>query len=122
MKPAEPTWEGMKPERTQFDISLLDGWTPINGSRAKAISEQKLEGLWTAFEMTDHLKACQLVAELGGIAAEYGITPDLDVRGTIVYLTVGTDKREVIAAEFEFALEVDRRIGDGHKCRALTDH
>ncbi len=120
MQPVQPDLKEMKAERTQFDLSLLDGWVPINGSRASAIREQKIEGLWTALEMTDHLEACETVAELGRIAEPFSVTPDLDVRGKIVYVTIGAEHKEVTRAEFEFALEVDRQLGDGSKCQALV--
>ena len=75
-------------------------------------------GGWTAYEMADHREACGLVGLIGEVADRCCVTPEIDVRRNIVFLTVKTESGMTVE-DFEFAKTVDFEIGSAHKARAL---
>ncbi len=110
--------ESLKAERVQILFKHLVGWV-LNWGLNPETLEDEATGFWTAFELHDHLEACELVLELGKLADRTCATPDLDVRGNIVFVTCGTEKDGVFIEDFDFAMAVDREIGTGQRQRSL---
>lgn len=102
--------QGLKVERIQFHFLELVGWILIQDWNLETRQDEPT-GIWTAFEMADHLEACELVMELGVLADIHSATPDLDVRGNVVFVTCGSMKDGLFIEDFDFAKAVDREIG-----------
>ncbi len=108
----------MKPERIQDRFAPLTGWVLVT-KRNPETGKEEPTGMWTAFEMADHLEACERVLELGRIADACCATPALDVRGNVVFVTAATPKVGLTDADFDFAEAVDREIGTFQRSRTL---
>lgn len=111
--------KSLKPERIQILFLELVGWVLTTEWNPETRQEEPV-GIWTAFELADHLEACELVHELGVLADIWGSTPDLDVRGNIVFVTFGSSKEGMLIEDFDFAKAVDREIGTGQRQTSLT--
>ncbi len=108
----------MKPERIQDLVDELEGWillTEWNRHRR----EYEITGIWTAFELADHLEACELVPELGALADNWCSTPNIEILGNIVFVTCGSSKAGLIEEDFDFARAVDRELGTGQRQTSL---
>ena len=111
--------ESLKPERIQFHFAELDGWSLVLEWNPDT-RRQEPTSFWTAFELADHLEACELVAQIGVLADTWCATPDIEVRGNIVFVTCGSPERGLFVEDFDFAKAVDREIGHGQRQTALT--
>ncbi len=112
--------ESLKPERIQFLFQQLVGWVLLTQWNPKTRQDEPY-GFWTAFELADHLEACELVMQLGKLADIWGATPGIDVRGNIVFVTCGTMRDGLFEEDFDFALDVDREIGPSQRQTTLLD-
>ncbi len=110
----------MKPGRIQIRFDPLEGWVLVTKWNPE-IREEEPTNVWTAFEMGDHLEACKLVAELGSIADTCDATPNLDVRGNIVFVTLGESKEGLREEDFDFAEIVDLELGLDQRPNALLE-
>ncbi len=108
----------MKPERIQFRFSLLVGWILLTKWIQETAREEP-DTIWTAFEMSDHLEACELVLIIGRIADRTCATPDIDVRGNIVFVTCGSSKEGLTNEDFDFAEAIDKELGTAQRQPAL---
>ncbi len=112
--------KGLKPERIQFYFLELVGWAIIKEWNPETRQEEPV-GIWTAFELADHLEACELVHELGVLADISGSTPDLDVRDNYVFVNLGSSTQDMFIEDFDFAKAVDREIGTVQRQTTLFD-
>ncbi len=110
----------MKPERIQFRFYPLQGWVLVK-ERNRETGKEEPTSIWTAFELSDHLEACELVGEIGVLADLNCSTPEIDVRGNIVFVTVKSTKDGLIEEDFDFAEAVDREIGTFQRQKTLLD-
>ena len=110
----------LKPERIQIFFQQLIGWVLLEEWNPKTRQEEPY-GFWTAFELADHLEACELVVELGKLADIHCSSPAIDVRGNIVFVTCGTIRDGVFEEDFDFARAVDREIGTHQRQTTLLD-
>ena len=110
----------LKPERIQIFFARLIGWVLLQEWNPSTRREEPY-GFWTAFEMSDHLEACELVAELGKLADIHCAEPEIDVRGNIVFVTCGSLRDGVVEEDFDFAMAVDREIGTMQRQTTLVD-
>jgi len=110
----------MKPERIQDRFTILDGWVLIE-EWCREQREYVITGFWTAFELADHLEACELVAEIGAIADVWCSTPEIEVLGNLVFVTVGSSKDGLIEEDFDFAEAIDRELGPAQRKKNLTE-
>ena len=108
----------MKPERIQIRFDPLQGWVLVKERNPESGKEEPTR-MWTAFEMADHLEACELVVEIGRIADRYCATPEIDVRQNVVFVTATTPKVGLTDEDFDFAEAVDREIGAFQRSRTL---
>lgn len=108
----------MKIERVQFDLSKLKGW--VTEAAPRSMKEEDPEAIWTAFELGDHLEACELVVELGVLADRYCCCPEIDVRRNIVFVRATTEGVGITQEDFDFALAVDRELGTGLRAKSLV--
>ncbi len=108
----------LKAERIQIYFAQLIGWV-LNWELNRETGQQEPTSFWTAFELVDHLEACELVAELGKLADKACAAPAIDVRGNIVFVTCGSPKDGLFAEDFEFASAVDLEIGIGQRQQSL---
>ena len=110
----------MKAERVQFRYSRLDGWVLVGeGGKGVSAGEEK-PYLWTAYELADHLEACELVAQVGNLADRFCVAPQLDVRRNYLFVTLGRERPEgLIEADFDFAEELDEEVGPRQKANSL---
>ena len=108
----------MKPERIQIRFDPLQGWVLVT-ERCPETGKEVATSMWTAFEMADHLEACERVLEIGRIADRCCVTPELDVRQNIVFVTATTPKVGLTEEDFDFAEAVDREIGTFQRSRTL---
>ena len=109
----------MKPERIQFRFSLLDGW--VLDKESQAFGEEVPTAIWTAFELADHLEACELVHQIGQIADQHCVCPEIDVRQNLVFLRVTTPGVGLTDEDFDFAEAVDIEIGNGQRVNSLFE-
>ncbi len=110
----------MKPERIQVRYTLLDGWVLIEEWN-RDTRRYEVTGMWTAFELADHLEACELVAEIGALADNWCSTPNIEVLGNVVFVTCGTSRDGLIEEDFDFAQAVDDELGNGQRQKSLLD-
>ncbi len=110
--------QSLKAERIQVYFAQLIGWV-LDWEPNRETGEREPSHFWTAFEMADHLEACELVAELGKLADKACAAPAIDVRGNIVFVTCGSPKDGLFAEDFEFATAVDLEIGIGQRQQSL---
>ncbi len=108
----------MKPERIQDRFVQLDGWVLIEELNRKT-GNNEITGIWTAFELADHLEACELVAEIGIHADNWCSTPNIEVLGNVVFVTAGSPKHGLIEEDFDFAAAIDRELGTGQRQSTL---
>ncbi len=108
----------MKPERIQFRYDPLRGWVLVKERNVETGKEEPT-AIWTAFEMTDHLEACELVPELGRLADKACATPQIDVRQNVVFVTATTPRVGLTEEDFDFAEAVDREIGHFQRASSL---
>lgn len=104
----------MKPERVQFRFENLDGWVLLKEPHQTIVGKEEPTAIWTAFEMADHLEACELVAEIGEIADTCCAWPEIDVRRNVVFVTARLSE-----ADFDFAEAIDRYLGNGQRANSL---
>lgn len=109
----------MKIERVQYRFGKLDGWVLAKEASPTIVGEEVPKAIWTAFEMADHLEACELVAHIGEIADQHCVCPDIDVRQNIVFVTVKTADLGLIEEDFDFAEAIDCEIGNGQRATSL---
>ncbi len=110
----------MKAERVQFRYSFLEGWVLVDDTSNGLVAGEQPH-IWTAYEMADHLEACELVPEIGMIADRHCIAPQLDVRRNVLFVTLGKDSPEGLTeADFDFAEEIDEEIGPRLKASCLV--
>ena len=100
----------MKPERIQFRYTLLDGWVLIEEWNPHT-RRYEIIGIWTAFELADHLEACEHVAAIGALADIWCSTPAIEVLGNAVFVTCGTSRDGLTEEDFDFAEAVDKELG-----------
>ena len=112
--------ESLKPERIQIYFLELVGWILLTEWNPETRRDEPW-GFWTAFELTDHLEACELVHELGVLADKWGSMPGLEVRGNLVFVSCGWLKDGVFIEDFDFAKAVDHEIGHGQRQTSLRD-
>ncbi len=112
--------EELKAERVQFYFAQLVGWALI-WDWNRETRQYEPTGFWTAFELADHLEACELVPELGILADKWCSTPDIQVLGNVVFVTCGSAKDGLFVEDFDFARDVDREIGNGQRQATLFD-
>ncbi len=112
--------KSLKAERVQFLFLKLVGWV-LSTEWNPETRQDEPGGIWTAFELVDHLEACELVHELGVLADKWCSTPDIDVRGNIVFVTFGSSNEGMFIEDFKFAMAVDREIGTGQRQTSLTN-
>ncbi len=110
--------KSLKPERIQIFFQDLTGWVLEKEWNPETRQDEPV-GIWTAFELADHLEACELVHELGVLADNWGSTPDVDVRDNYVFVSIGSSTRPMVIEDFDFAKAVDREIGDLQRAKAL---
>ncbi len=108
----------MKPERIQYRFTFLDGWVLIEEWNPEQ-RRYEVTGIWTAFELSDHLESCEHVLVLGKLADAWCATPDIDVRGNIVFVTLGSSKEGLTEEDFDFAETVDKELGYSSRQTAL---
>ncbi len=108
----------LKAERVQFYFEMLVGWILLKGWNPETRQDEPY-GIWTVFEMEDHLDACELVATLGHLADNWGATPAIDVRKNLVYLSCGSEYDGLTVEDFDFARAVDREIGTFQRPKTL---
>ncbi len=108
----------MKPERIQFCYDELDGWILLTEWNP-ITREYEVTGIWTAFELADHLEACEHVAVIGAIADTWCSTPNIEVLGNIVFVTCGTSKDGLIEEDFDFAKAIDDELGTAQRQKSL---
>ncbi len=113
-----PDW--LKPERIQRLFDQLVEWILVYEWNPETRRDEPTS-IWTAYELADHLEACELVAELGMLADKWCATPDFDVRGNIVFVTCGPANDGLVIEDFDFASAVDREIGTGQRQTSLRD-
>jgi len=109
----------MKAERVQFRYDDLEGWVLEN--EALTFGREEPKALWTAFELADHLEACELVQQLGQIADQHCCCPEIDVRQNMVFVRVTTPGVGLTEEDFNFAEAVDLEIGSGQKTSTLIN-
>ena len=105
----------MKTERVQFRASLLDGWVLLMQAVQGLIGKEEPVAIWTAYDLADHLEACELVPQIGQVADKACVAPEIDVRGNVVFVTAKTDGG-LTEADFDFAEALDRsaaQLSDG---------
>ena len=111
----------MKAERVQYRYSFLVGWVLVDADGQRLLSGEKKEPfIWTAFELADHLEACEMVPRIGRIAARFCVRPELDVRQNYLFVTVGKRPGGLTDADFDFAEAVDEEIGPLQKANSLV--
>ena len=110
----------MKPERVQIRFMPLDGWVQQMEASQGLVGQEEPVGIWTAFELADHLEACELVREIGEIADINCVAPEIDVRGNVLFVTAKTDG-VLTEADFDFAEAIDRELGTGQRQKTLLD-
>ncbi len=110
----------MKVERIQFRFDPLKGWVLVK-ERSRETGKEEPTSIWTAFELSDHLEACELVREIGVLADLYCSIPEIEVRGNIVFVTAKSSKEGLIEEDFDFAEKVDREIGTGQRQKTLLN-
>ncbi len=108
----------MKPECIQIRFEPLNGWILVK-ERNRETGKEEPASIWTAFELSDHLEACELVVEIGVLADLNCSTPEIEVRGNIVFVTAKSAEEGLIEEDFDFAEAVDREIGAGQRQMAL---
>ncbi len=108
----------MKPERIQYRFTFLDGWVLIEEWNP-VTRRYEIKGIWTAFELSDHLEACEHVLDLGKLADTWCSTPDIDVRGNIVFVTLGSSKEGLKEEDFDLAEAIDKELGFSIRHTAL---
>ncbi len=106
--------KSLKAERIQIYFAQLIGWV-LNWELNRETGQQEPTSFWTAFELVDHLEACELVAELGKLADKACAAPAIDVRGNIVFVTCGTLKDGLYVEDCDVARDIDREIGLGQR-------
>ncbi len=112
--------QSLKAERIQIYFANLVGWVLLKEWNPETRQDEPY-GFWTAFELVDHLEACELVAELGVLADKWCATPDIDVRGNLVYVTCGSEYEGLFIEDFDFAKAVDDEIGHYQRQTSLRD-
>ena len=120
MKPQGDSFNGLKAERVQDRFLDLDGWVLLKKWN-REICEEEPTAVWTAFELTDHLEACELVAEIGAIADTCCATPEIDVRGNVVFVTAKSSKDGLTEEDFDFAEAIDLDLGTGQRQKTLLN-
>lgn len=110
----------LKAERVQFYFDTLLGWILLMEWNPET-REDEPYGIWTAFEMIDHLDACELVLELGHLADDWGVTPSIEVHKNYVFVTCGSEMDGLTVEDFQFAEAVDREIGTFQRQNTLLD-
>ena len=111
--------EGLKAERVQYRYSFLYGWVLVD-ERGQGVFEGKEKPfIWTAYELADHLEACELVAQIGKIADRFCVAPELDVRRNYLFVTVGKEEG-LTDADFDFAEALDDEVGPRQKANGLV--
>ncbi len=108
----------LKAERVQVRFDLLKGWVLIKERNPETGKEEPTR-IWTAFEMADHLEACELVVEIGRLADKACATPEIDVRQNVVFVTATTPKVGLTEEDFDFAEAIDREIGTFQRSKTL---
>ena len=109
----------MKVERVH-EPETPDGWELLTKWNHET-GEEEATGLWTAYEMADHLEACEQVLAIGQLADRACARPEIDVRGNIVFLTVRTPGIGLIQEDMDLVKLVDRELGDGQRANALLE-
>ena len=109
----------MKPERIQFRYATLEGW--VLEKRPQAFGEEEPNALWTAFELADHMEACELVFQLGRIADQHCACPEIEVRRSLVFVRATTPLIGLTEEDFDFAAAVDLEIGGDQRPASLLE-
>ena len=108
----------LRRKRGQLRFDLLQGWLPTTEWNEETGQEEPT-GIWTAFEMSDHLEACELVREIGRLADAACASPEIDVRQNVVLVTATTPRMGLTEDDFDFALSIDREIGTFRRSKTL---
>ena len=110
----------MKAERVQFRYSFLEGWVLV-ADTSQGLAPSEKPHIWTAYELADHLEACEMVPEIGMIADRHCVAPQLDVRRNVLFVTLGKDNPEGLTeADFDFAEALDHEVGPRLKASCLV--
>ena len=107
----------MKPSVVQ-GVDQLEGWVLGKVPNASGFGEEEPAVLWTVDELADHREACEMVREIGEIADVCCVAPEIDIRRNLLYVTVGREDG-LIQEDVDFALTMDREIGNGPKQKTL---
>ena len=109
----------LKAERVQYRYSFLEGWVLVDDTSQGVFAREEEPYLWTAYELTDHLEACELVAQVGHLADRFCVAPELDVRRNYLFVTLGKEPGGLTEEDFDFAEALDEEIGPRQKARSL---
>lgn len=109
----------MKAERVQFRYSFLEGWVLVSDTTQGLVAGEK-PYIWTAYELADHLEACELVPVIGKFADRHCVAPQIDVRRNVLFVTLGKDPEGLTDADFDFAEVIDDEIGPRLKASCLV--
>ena len=82
--------------------------------------EEEPVAIWTAYELEDHLEACERVLELGYLADLCCACPEIEVRQRFVVVRVATPGVGITIEDIDFAETVDFEIGHAQKVRGLS--
>ncbi|MCP3961884.1 MAG: hypothetical protein GY719_28920 [bacterium] len=113
----------MKPSVVQGVAELaLNGWLTEKEVPHQGLvgGEEEPVAIWTAYELDDHLEACERVLELGWIADLCCACPEIEVRQRFVSVRVTTPGVGITDEDIDFARKVDFEIGHGQKLCGLT--